>query len=146
MIEIEITGTEQLTVLAAKFRAAADGGLQAELTEGLYRSTTPLTTDARMSALDNLPRRGGLNRIVAGARMTVERGPMHVVIVAKGIPQLALTNAGEVVHPVYGHRPREHQLIPKARNWFFGPMRRGKDKVERELREAMRRVAKDITS
>lgn len=145
MPSIEVTGGEQLRIIAARLRREAHGDLDRELLAALERASKPLRSDARMSALEHLPRRGGLNVLVANATMVVIRRSGGIRIVAHGIAQLAKTNAGEVRHPVYGNRDAwVTQVIPRARDWFYKPMHDGADKVARELKKALDRVAEKI--
>lgn len=145
MGSLEITGGEQFAVLAAKLRAAAAGDLQRELTAATVKASKPLVRAGRSSALENLPHTGGLNRRVASSRFTTSRRLSGVQIRVKGMDQLALTNRGQVKHPVYGRKVWVTQSIPQAKDWFFKPMRDGADAVRRELIKAMHRVAEKIT-
>lgn len=143
MPSLEIKGGEQFAAVARAFRQA-EGELPRELVKALERSAKPLRKDAKASALEHLPSSGGLNHIVAGARMTVRRIANGVRIVAKGIDQLRLTNQGKIVHPTYGHRPRKLQPIPKAKDWFTRPLRDGEPKVRKELVKALDKIARRI--
>ena len=137
-------GSAEFERVARAFRRA-DGELPRELMIALEKSSKPLRRDAKASALANLPKRGGLNRVIAGARMSVRRRANGIRITAKGIEQLGLTNAGTVRHPVRGHRDRwVTQAIPKARNWFVKPMQDGAPKVRRELVKAVDKIARRI--
>lgn len=145
MPSIEITGGDQLRVIAARFRREAAGDMDRELEDALVRASVPLRADAKASALAKLPHRGGLNLLVADATMVVVRRVGGIRIVAHGISQLAKTNAGSVRHPVYGSREAwVTQLIPRARDWFYKPMQDGAGKVEAELKKALDRVARKI--
>jgi hypothetical protein len=144
MPSIEITGGNQLHVIAARLRREAAGDLDREIDDALVRASVPLRKDAHESALANLPKRGGLNLLVAAAVMVVVKRAGGIRIVAHGISQLAKTNAGAVRHPVYGHDAWVTQAIPKARNWFFKPMQDGAPKVADELKKALDRVARKI--
>lgn len=144
-IRYEISGSKEFRALAAKLRLA-ERDLPREVRQAVDRSARPLPATAKRSALMNLPRRGGLNLLVARARFTRRRiSPSVVEVRTKGIEQLANTNAGRINHPTFGHRPRVTQLIPKARDWFFKPMRRAKGNVKDELEDAMHRTARKIT-
>jgi len=101
---------------------------------------------AKVSAFEKLPHHGGLNKIVASARIRVRRVSIREVdVVATGIRQLANTNRGFINHPTYGHRLRETQQLPRARGWFTNPMRNGKRRILNEVGKAMHRVAKRVT-
>lgn len=144
-VRVEISGEEKLRLLAAKLRIA-EREFKPEIGKALAAGARPLPLAARRSAFDHLPKRNGLNRIVAEARFSVRRfGEMEYRVVAKGIMQLGNTDNGRINHPTYGHRPRVTQEIPKARDWFNRPMRAGKRKIANELGDAMHRIAQRIT-
>lgn len=144
MPTIEFVGGEQFAKLAAKIRAA-EGELPNELYRALEKSSKPLRRDAKSSALAHLPRKGGLNRVVAGSRMSTRRVANGIKIKANGIEQLKLTNSGKVRHPVYGHPGTwVTQSIPAAKDWWSRPMRNGAPKVRRELVKALGKIARRI--
>lgn len=146
MVEIRITDGGETKRLAARLRAAADGGLSRELATGLDRSTQRLDMAVRDSALEHLPRRGGLNELVASSRIATEKiTPLRLRIVAKGVSQLGLINRGFVNHPTYGRRPWRFQEIPKAAGWFTRPIRKNAGRTRRELERAMARTSRRIT-
>lgn len=145
MASLEITGGGQFHVVAMKMRNAAHGDLEREILQALERASVPLRKDAKASALEHLPKRGGLNVLVADSIMTVRRRAGGITVVAKGMTQLAKTNNGEIRHPVYGNRNAwTTQNIPLAKDWFFKPFHDGKGKITRELRLAMDEVARKI--
>lgn len=144
MASIEIRGGEQFTALAARIRKA-EGELQPELYDALDRAAPPLERAATRSAVANLPRRGGLNAVVAAAGMSHQRRAGGIRIVARGITQLRLTNDGAVRHPVYGNPGTwVGQLIPKAKDWFDKPIRDGAPQVRAELKKALDKIARKI--
>lgn len=144
MSDIEIRGGEEFSALAARIRKA-EGELPHELTDALERSAPPLERAATRSALANLPRRGGLNAVVASAGMSHQRRAGGIRITARGITQLKLTDEGAVRHPVYG-KPGTWvgQLIPKAKDWFEKPIRDGIPKVREELERAIDKLIRNI--
>lgn len=133
MPSIEIHGEEQFNALAARIRKA-EGELPHELIAALERAAPPLERAATESALANLPRRGGLNAVVAAAGMSHQRRAGGIRITARGITQLKLTNDGAVRHPVYGEPSTwVQQAIPKAEGWFDKPIMAGEPKVREEI-------------
>lgn len=144
MTQLTITGGEQFAALAKRLEAVSGADVRRELDAALVRSTPPLKRAAKASAAANLPHRGGLAGVVASAEMSTVAYGGGVRIVAHGIQQLALTNSGLVRHPVYGRNRWVTQSIPKARDWFFKPMRKGADKVRRELVKALDDIADKI--
>jgi hypothetical protein len=148
VVDLQITGGEQAHALAMRLRRAANGGLDREVATGLDRATRKLDIDVRASAVANLPKRNGLNLVVARSLDvdTEKLTPLRLRVIAKGIDQLALIDAGKVVHPIYGRgRRRVLQRIPRARGWFDRPVRRRAGQIRRELRQAMNRTARKIT-
>jgi hypothetical protein len=149
MADLEIRGADKLGKLAKALKQAGDKDLQKELYAGLNRATKPLRSDAKRSADENLPRRGGLNKRVARARMsTRRRGGKNpgIKIVAKGMPQLGrIDRLGKVKHPVHGHRDRwVDQKIPEAQGWFTDPMQAGAPPVRKELVRTLDAIARKL--
>lgn len=144
MASIEIRGGEQFNALAARIRKA-EGELKPELYDALERAAPPLERAATRSALANLPRRGGLNAVVAAAGISHQRRAGGIRITARGITQLALTDQGKVRHPVYGNPGTwVGQAIPKALDWFGNPIRDGAPKIREELGKALDKIARKI--
>lgn len=144
MVGIEVRGEEQFNALAARIRKA-EGELQPELYQALERAAPALEHAATRSAAANLPKRGGLNAVVAAAGMSHQRRAGGIRITARGITQLALTNAGKVRHPVYGNPGTwVGQAIPKALGWFDKPIRDGAPTIRKELEKALEKVARKI--
>lgn len=144
MASIEVRGEEQFAALAARLRKA-EGQLQPELYDALERAAPPLERAATRSALASLPKRGGLNVVVASAGMRHQRRAGGIRITASGITQLKLTNDGRVRHPVYGNPGTwVGQAIPKARDWFNKPIRDGAPRVRKELVKALDKIARKI--
>lgn len=145
MAGVEISGGEKFRLLAAKLRAA-EKEFKPEIGKALKEGTRPFPMAARRSALEHLPKRNGLNRLVAAARFTVHRiSTMEYRVTATGIKQLQRTNEGHINHPTFRHRPRVTQSIPRADNWFNKPMRTHKREITDKLGEAMHKIAKRIT-
>jgi hypothetical protein len=126
----EVSGTGDFKRAAARLRVA-EKDLPREVRSAVDKGVRPLPIAVKRSAIMNLPRRGGLNVLVAQARITIKR--------------VSETNAGRVWHPTFGHRPRILQRIPRAKDWFFKPVRRVKPDVKDEIEDALRRVARRIT-
>jgi hypothetical protein len=140
----------QLRDLSRDLKAAGRNDLRKELFAGLNRSTKPLRAAAKASALDTLPSRGGLNRRVAAATMTVRGGGAKVTIVARpskrgGPFDPAQVNAGGVTHPTYGHAPTVTTQGFQP-GWFTDPMIKGADTVREELLDAIEVVAHELAN
>ena len=145
MGDIEIRGGANARRIAAAFDRAAVKGLRKEIRQGLTRATKPMIRAARAEALDSLPHRNGLNRIVASSRMATRTRADGVRIVATGIDQLDLIDTkGIVVHPTYGRRPRVVQAIPAAQGWFTDTMQDRVEDPRRELIQVVNALARRL--
>lgn len=150
MGDIEIRGGAEARRIAAAFDKAAVRDLSQALQRGLEDGVAPLADAAHRAALEQLPRRGGLNVVVAAARIVAHvRGGRNpsAHIVADGIDQINLIDqAGVVDHPTYGHRPRVRQSIPRARGWFTDTMQNGAPGIRRALDRQLNQLARKIES
>jgi hypothetical protein len=148
MGDLQIRGGWKAERIARAFERAAAHDLRDELRRGLDDGARPIVDAAHRSALENLPKRKGLNLIVARARITVHHSSgrrLSIKILAEGIDQLYLIDkAGEVMHPTFGHRPRVIQPIPKAEGWFTEACQGKAHEMRRELERALDRVARRI--
>lgn len=140
-----VSGGADFKRASARLRVA-EKDLPREVRQAVDKGVRPLPAAVKRSAIMNLPKRGRLNILVAQSRITIKRVTATAVeIRAKGIEQLAETNAGRVFHPTFGHRPVVMQRIPRAKDWFFKPVRRVKPHLRDEIADAMREVARKIT-
>jgi hypothetical protein len=145
VVHFETKGSADFGRVAEKLRIA-EREFQPEMGKALSEGARPLPQNARQSALEKLPHRGKLNVIVASARIRIRRlSDREVDVVARGIKQLANINEGRINHPTYGHRPRETQLLPRAKGWFSTPMHNGKRRISRALGKHMHEITKRIT-
>ncbi|MFD6069442.1 hypothetical protein [Amycolatopsis lurida] len=144
---IEAEGGEKLVALAKRLRKAPKE-LRSELTKAITQAMRPLKEAAKKSAIEKLPRSGGLGKRVA---KTTLRHKRKMSGRGAGIRIEAQTNAvkdplridrGRVRHPTFGHRPWVLQDVRKG--WFTEPMREGAPAVQQELLQAMDRIARKI--
>lgn len=149
-VDIRVTGAEQLRALARDVRAAGDKGIRREMYRGIQRATKPLKAAAQASALEHLPAGGGLNRRVAGARMSTRTrtgganpGVRIVAREGKASIDLAALDRGRLRHPLYGNRRYWYlQRVPDG--WWSRPMTQGADTVRRELVAALDDVRRQL--
>lgn len=145
MYQVKTSGGDQFHRLAAKL-LAAEREFTPEMGKALADGARPLPEEARLSALEHLPKRGGLNVLVAGSSFRLRRVSVGVIeIRVVGIRQLARTNEGWISHPTFGHRPKDTQFMPRAKGWFSDPMHRGKNRISDALGRAMHKIAQRTT-
>lgn len=116
-----VAGTAQLRELGARLKAAGAVEIRLELIQALKEAAKPLPDAVKEAALADLPKTGGLNRQVAGQRVTTSvrlSGAVGVRLTTTA-PDTAQTDAGYVRHPTFGHRDRwKSQLVPEATGWW----------------------------
>jgi hypothetical protein len=147
--DVEVRGVEQLAALARQLKAAGDKGLKRELSKGIAAATKPLKVAVKQSALETLPKKGGLNvRVAAQISPRTRRSANGVRITAtgkQGARNLADLDRGIVRHPVFGHRGR--WSVEKVRPGFWTrPLEDLAPGARQELLDAMQRVAGQITA
>lgn len=146
---LKITGTKDLEALAVRLKAAGDHGkgLKKELLKAFRDSTKDTKKKIRQSALDNLPRKGGLAKIISQSRISTTTRmtgrQVGVKIVAKNRHDIAKLNRGQLRHPLFGDRQIWFgQAVPMG--WFDKPIREDIDNIRVELLAAMKRTASKI--
>jgi hypothetical protein len=109
-------GPEQLARISRQLREEANRGLERELQKALRGAVKPFKREMQQAAMERLPSRGGLNRRVARARVSVRNRAAQGrgVQVAAGArrSQLEQINRGFVFHPVFGGDARVRQAVP----------------------------------
>lgn len=118
-------GSEQLRAIAVALKSAGDGvALKRDLTRGIRVAADPLRDSVRTAALRQLPKRGGLNRQVAGQKVTISvlTGARTAGVRLKTTaPDTQQTDSGYVRHPTFGRRGKGEwrtQSVPLARGWW----------------------------
>lgn len=149
---IEVRGAEQMRVLGKELRAMGlEGkGLRRELLAGMRVAAKPLLRDAKQSALDTLPKSGGLNVWVGSSKMAVRNrlagnGAGVRLVSSRGSDHnLDQIDRGIVRHKVWGkwlpNIPDQH--VPPG--WWTKPLNKGAPKVQLALLVAMSNVTKKI--
>lgn len=107
MADVSVTGANQLADITKRLKAAGQTQVKKDLLRGLRTAAKPLLKVAKESAVENLPRRGGLDQVVAASRFAVRtrtsgRNP-GVRVVAVSPHDLAAMDKGVLRHPVFGH-------------------------------------------
>lgn len=145
--EFEIHGADQFLRLSKALKAAGRTGLRKELDKGLRDAAKPLIKDVRAAARRDLPKRGGLNEVVARGkietRVRTGQATAGVWIVGKG-QGLSGTNRGTVRHPVFGNREKRFVDQKVSGGWFDETLTKGAPTVRPFLEQALEAVAQKI--
>ena len=143
-MSVEVRGAEQLAELSKRLKQLGDKDLQRELSKGITQAMKPVRPALRKSARETLPRKGGLNKRVARAKITTRRNRQGVRLQAGGPrSQVDELDKGRFRHPVFGDRS-EWVYQPVKPGWWTRPTDDLRDDVQRELFAVMNRIAKKI--
>lgn len=116
MTEVNIEGAAKLHAVSAELKELGDGKLRRELTKAIREATKPMKDAVHESFLSKLPKRGGLNELVARARITnaIKNGSKSsgVTLRAENAnASLKAIDGGTVRHRVYGRGPWVSQSV-----------------------------------
>jgi hypothetical protein len=149
--DFEVVGAECLLRASRAMKWAGDGGkgARSEMLRTIRLETKPLRQGLKGSALSTLPKRGGLNKLVAASSITtrIRTGARTagVVIYAKGrnLRDVATTDEGTVRHPVFGNK-KAWVSQPVDAGWWTKPLEAFGPTAQKALAKAMERIANDI--
>jgi hypothetical protein len=149
---VEVRGAEQLAALAKRLKDAGEKDLRRDLMTALTKSTEQLRKRSLpASARRTLPRKGGLNELVARSKMTSTRrtsGRQAGLRVVARNPNLQLRklDEGQVRHPVFarGGRPRVWVRQSVRPGWFTIPTETAAPGIRAEVEQAMTTTAARI--
>ena len=145
-----------MRVLARDLKAAGSParGLRLELLRAARLAAKPMAEAAKASALENLPKKGGLNVWVAdGAkfavrnRLATSRGVGVRIVATEGGARLERMDDGKLRHPGWEWRTGRDakwydQDIPKG--WFTKPLNRLAPVAQAEITMAMNIIGRRL--
>lgn len=150
---ITVKGGEQFLALSKQLKAV-DANLRREMSKEIREAAKPLIAASRREARARLPKRGGLNELVAKTpqRVQIRTGPKTAgvrIVVGQSNSGARATNRGMVRHPVFPDKstPRESwtwvtQPVPKG--WFDDTMADQAPKIRWQIIALMNRIANDV--
>ena len=161
-IRVQVAGTAELRRLARRFRAAAEDGLQRDLTTQLTREGRPVLRQVQSAvrAIEVGSERGGtappdtstnLRGRLAAATTVEQQGTgvryeVHGARVGKAGHRLAkltdVTLAPRWRHPVFGNRRVWKTNVGQP--WFFVTIRAAEPRFRSAVLRAMQRTARKI--
>ena len=146
MPDVYVTGADQLISLSRRLRAAGDKELKKELRVALKDATAPMKAAIRADALENMPKRGGLNEVIAKSRITTQirsSGRTPGIRLVNKTHDTRLDSQGRLRHPVFGNRKKwtEQKVRP---GWFTKPAAREARHARVQILLAMQRIAKKL--
>lgn len=161
-IQVRVGNTGELRRLARRFRAAAEGGLQRDLTAGIRREGRPVLAQVKASvrSLEVGSERGGTappdtstnlrGRLAAATTVDPQgvgiRFEVHGERVGRAGHRLAKLTDTELAprwrHPVFGNRRVWRTNV--GRPWFFVTIRRAEPRFRAAVLRAMAITARKI--
>lgn len=144
-----VTGAQQLDELGRRLIAAGEGGLRLQVAEAMQAVGRVTVAAVPQSALDTLPRSGGLAAEVAAQAYTAHTSAIGPVIRTRlsavgGMRELSEINAGQVEHPVYG-QPDNRVTQDVTPGFFDTPIEHRAPAHEAAVHGALDHVAEQIT-
>ncbi len=155
VVSLSEHGAEQFFALSRRLKVAGDKDLRRELYRGLNRAMKPLITEVRASALETLPKTGGLAAEIAGSKMRTQRRTgaksVGVKLIVTGPTlgsmgrgrDIGAINRGRLRHPLFGDRHHWY-LQTVTPGWFSKPTDSSGPAVREQLLVAMKTVADKI--
>lgn len=142
--DFTLKGAEDLSLLAKRLKDAGRNDLRKELMAGVRKSGLSTVRTIRESALENLPRRGGLAAKVAAEKATVSaRYSGSAARVSLRRKRGRGLNAGRLRHPVFGNTDVwVQQKVPSE--WFDDPIRDAAPEIRRGIQQVMEDIAAKI--
>lgn len=144
--DVKVNGANQLAALTRRLKAAGEGGLKRDLLRGLREGTKPMVEAARSSALEHLPKQGGLNQEVASSKIAVRTrtsgGNPGVRVVGLSKHNIAAMDRGRLRHPTFGHEPWVSQHIKPG--WWTDALMGEAPKVRQALLAVMDETTRRI--
>lgn len=124
------------------------GSLRNEMTNAVKRAAKPLPQAAKNAALARLPKRGGLNQIVAKRTpKVVTRTGLYTagVRVQDSKTDPRMNGQGRIYHPLFG-RPGSDvvQILPTIRGYFDDAMQDEAPRVREEIKAVLTQFAQRI--
>ena len=143
-LELKIDKANDLQKLARDLKAAGNVELRKELLRGIQQATKPIKQSIKPAALRELPKRGGLNQVIAGSKVGVRtrtgKNPAVVVVTKHVKHDVRALDRGILRHPVFGRDEWVTQRIPP--DWWTNEMRRQEPQAARDVIAVLDSVAK----
>jgi hypothetical protein len=114
--EVHVEGAAKLHTVATELKELGDGKLRRELGKAIRDAAKPMKDAVHESFLSKLPKRGGLNQLVARATIStaIKNGSRSAGVQLKAVnanASLKSIDAGSVRHPVFGRRAWVSQKV-----------------------------------
>ncbi len=145
--DLRIEGQQQLHEVYKELKRVGDTELRKQLNRAIRESTKPMKDAVKASALDRLPKRGGLAQLIANSKITspVKKGSQTAGVTIKATNQhdVAAMNKGNLRHKVWGKAwAKKTQQI--SAGWFSDPIEARRGDVQKSVEGALQEVARQL--
>lgn len=144
--DVAVSGANELAAVTKRLKEAGAVGLKRDMLRGLREGAKPLVEVARQSALDHLPKSGGLAAHVAETKIVVRTRTSGsnpgVRVVGVSGRHLKEMDQGRVRHPTFGHGPWVTQTITPG--WWSKALTAAAPQVRAELVKVLDETARRI--
>lgn len=149
MSDFRIEGAGKLATLGKKLKVAGDKELRKGLLREIRGATTPLRAAIKASAMDKLPKHGGVNAFVASSRITsrtrLTGKSVGVTIVGtKAGHDLGKIDEGLLRHPVFGRRKGKWVDQSVTPGFFTEPIEAAEVIVATGILSAIEAVSREL--
>ncbi len=142
----EIKGTAKLIRKKTAFRNY-DPVLRRHLTKRLKAATAPLRREIEASALETLPKAGGLNVLAAksltSTRVVLQGKRTGVRLTTRNPHSIRQLDRGRVRHPLYGNRKFWYTQTVEP-GWWSKPVEESKPEATVAVRAALDEMLKEL--
>lgn len=139
-VEVRVQGAQNLGALAKQLKDAGEKELRKELLRAIRTSTSPAKEAIRTSARELLPRKGGLNEVIASSKIVTQTRTAGKQVGVRVVGSAKRMDIGKVRHPVFGRKTAwvEEQVTP---GFFTAPLEGLSPEVRKQLIAAIDGIA-----
>lgn len=143
----EVRGADQFVALARRLKEAGEVDLNRELYKGINDATLLLKEELAASALNTLPHRGGLGRVISESRITISKRSVGktagIRVKASSGHDIGAIDRGRVRHPLFGDKSHWYEQAVKP-GWWSTPTGRSGLAARRGVDQAMENIKQKI--
>lgn len=140
-IEIPSATVDKFRALRVRLKTA-EKEVRLKFLASVRATMAPLKDDIRQSALDLLPKRGGLAARVADSKFGTRTGPASVTFQTINPYEIKAIDRGKLRHKTFGHTPWVNQ--PVSDGFWSKPTDKRLPEIVAAVDEAMDDVVKQI--
>lgn len=147
MIDLKVGGVQSVEKVARLLKSTGNKELKKELITGITKASKPARQKVKAAAVAQLPRRGGLNRLIGKATISSStrlsgRNPGVRIVGKRAGISVRQIDEGTIRHPVFGRDVWVTQKIKGG--WFSETLEGEAPEIRREVVNVLDAVAKKL--